>query len=159
MTAACGGASLFWHRGQSGDLALPPPREPSPDANYALDDAGERLAAEGSPALAATLLQQAEPGYMQSSNFEFASRRDEAGRVLAGALKDYETHCQISSQPVVASRERWARFLLEHGELAPAQAAFEQVLADAADPHWAHVALARAGLARARYHTGQGWCQ
>jgi serine/threonine-protein kinase len=143
--------------------ALPPPSEPSPEANYAREDAGERLAAEGRPALAVPLLQQAEQGYMQSSNFEFALRRvrrhlgdaldkvgrsEEARRVLAGALKDYETHNQLSSQPVVAARERWARFLLEHGELAPAQIAFEQVLADAADPHWAHVALARAGLTR-----------
>lgn len=145
--------------------ALPPPSEPSPDAHYAREDAGERLAAEGRPALAIPLLQQAELGYLQSSNFEFALRRvrrhlgdalakvgrsDEARRVLSGALKDYETNNPLSSQPVVAARERWARFLLEQGELAPAQAAFEKVLADAADPHWAHVALATAGLARVR---------
>lgn len=143
--------------------ALPPPSESSPEANYAREDAGERLAAEGRPALAVPLLQQAEQGYLQSSNFEFALRRvrrhlgdalDKAGRrseargVLATALKDYETNNPHSSQPVVAGRERWARFLLEQGELAPAQQAFEQVLVDAADPHWAHVALARAGLAR-----------
>jgi tetratricopeptide (TPR) repeat protein len=143
--------------------ALPPPNEPSPDAHYAREDAGERLAAEGRPALAVPLLQQAEQGYLQSSNFEFALRRvrrhlgdaldragrhSEARRVLASALKDYELHSPMSSQPVVAARERWARFLLEQGELAPAQQAFEQVLVDAADPHWAHVALARAGLAR-----------
>jgi serine/threonine-protein kinase len=143
--------------------AFPPPSEPSPDANYAREDAGERFAAEGRPALAVPLLQQAEQGYMHSSNFEFALRRvrrhlgdaldragqhSEARRVLASALKDYETNNPHSSQPVVAVRERWARFLLEQGELAPAQVAFEQVIKDAADPYWAHVALARAGLAR-----------
>lgn len=143
--------------------ALPPPSEPSPDAHYAREDAGERLAAEGRPALAIPLLQQAEQGYMHSSNFEFALRRvrrhlgdaldkaghhSEARRVLASALKDYETINPHSSQTVAAARERWARFLLDQGELAPAQVAFEKVLADAADPHWAHVALARAGLAR-----------
>ncbi len=144
--------------------ALPLPSEPSPDAHYAREDAGERYAAEGRPALAVPLLQQAEQGYLQSSNFEFALRRvrrhlgdaldkagrhSEARRVLASALKDYETNTPHGGQPVVAARERWARFLLEQGELAPAQQAFEQVLVDAANPHWAHVALARAGLARA----------
>lgn len=45
-------------------------------------------------------------------------------RVLASALKDYDTNNPHSSQPVVAARERWARFFLEQGELAPAQQAF-----------------------------------
>lgn len=142
---------------------LPPPAQAGPDAHTAREDYGERLAAEGRPALGLPLLQAAEQGYLRGAHYEFDLRRvrrhlgdalarlgryDAARPVLQQALRDYEAHERPGRQPMVAMRERWARFLLDQGELAAAQAQFQRAVDDAADPAWAHVALARAGLAR-----------
>jgi serine/threonine-protein kinase len=144
--------------------ALPPVIESTPDIHTIREDAGERLAAEGRPAQAVALLQQAEQGLMRASNFEFALRRvrrhlgdalDKAGQpqqarqALTQSLQDYLAHGDPHSQPTLAIRERWARFLLEHGEPAKARVEFQNALNLAGDPHWSHVALAQAGLARA----------
>lgn len=134
-----------------------------PDAQVVREEAGERLAAEGNPAAGLPLLRQAESAYRRNAQYEFdlrrvrrhlgdalarLGRRDEAGAVLRQALADYEAHDDARRQPVLAMRERWARFLLECGEAAAAAPQFQRVLDDAANPRWVHVLLAHAGLAR-----------
>ncbi len=148
---------------------LPPAEAAVPDASTVREDHGERLAAEGRPALALPLLQAAEAGFRQKAHYAFDLRRcqrhlgdalarlgrtAEARAVLQQALADYEAHDAPGSQPLLAMRERWARFLLEQAELPAARAQFQRLLDDAANPHWAHVLLARAGLARLALHQG-----
>ena len=124
---------------------------------------GERLAAEGRPRDALPWLRRAAQLQAQAAVYPFAHRRAlrhlgdaldrdgqhaEAGRVLADALKRYEAADAPGRQPLLAARERWARWLLARGRNDEAQAQFQRVLADAQNKRWAHVALAQAGLAR-----------
>lgn len=142
---------------------LPAPEAHDPEAQGIREDFGERLAAEGSAVLAIPLLEGVERSWQQRPQFEFALRRvrrhlgdayDRAGRsadarrTFSLALADFEAHGAPESQPVAAMRERWGRFLLDHGELRAAQIQFDRVLADATTKTWTHVALAQAGLAR-----------
>ncbi len=145
---------------------LPPIGADETEADLAREDFGERLAAEGRPADALPLLRAALQGHRQRSQFEFALRRvtrhlgDACARAgdhaaarghLHDALRSYEAHSAPGEQPLLAARERWVRFLLEHGiaaEAAHARAEFERVVREADNPRWAHVALAQAGLAR-----------
>lgn len=142
---------------------LPAPEAHDPEAQGIREDFGERLAAEGSPVLAIPLLEGVERSWQQRPQFDFALRRvrrhlgdayDRAGRsadarrTFSLALADFEAHGAPESQPVAAMRERWGRFLLDHGELRAAQIQFDRVLADATTKTWTHVALAQAGLAR-----------
>ena len=55
----------------------------------------------------------------------------------------------------LAARERHARWLLDRGALAQAEQAFQRTVSDAANPHWAHVALAQAGLSRVAARQGR----
>jgi eukaryotic-like serine/threonine-protein kinase len=124
---------------------------------------GERLAAEGRAGEALPWLRSAAELQSRVAVYPFAHRRalrnlgdaldragahDEAGRVLADALQRYEAADRPGRQPVLAARERWARWLLDRGRLAEAQQQFQRTVADAETPTWAHVALAQAGLAR-----------
>ncbi len=143
-------------------MPLLPAAGTDPEAETVREDRGERLAAEGRPLEAIALLEGAERYVRQRPTQDFALRRvrrflgdayDRAGRsadaerVFRLALAEFEQQPK-ASQPVIAMRERWARFLLDRGDLAAAAAQFEQVLAEAGNPAWSHVALAQAGLAR-----------
>lgn len=142
---------------------LPPPEAATPDASVAREQYGERLTAEGRPDLALPLLQAAEAGFQRKTSFEFDLRRcrrnlgdalaqlgrlDQARAMLGLAKADYEAHDPPHAQPSVAMQERWARLLLETGDLAGAQQHYQRLIAVAANKHWAHVTLAHAGLAR-----------
>lgn len=142
---------------------LPPPEAALPDASMARELYGERLNAEGRPALALPLLQAAEAGFRRKASFEFDLRRcrrnlgdalaqlgrlDQAREVLALAKADFEAHDQPHTQPSSAMQERWARLLLETGDLDGAQQHYQRLIDVAANKHWAHVTLAHAGLAR-----------
>lgn len=131
---------------------------------------GERLAAEGRAQEALPWLRSAVGLYAKSSTLPFEYRRalrhlgdalaragqaQEAGRVLADALARYEEADAPGRQPVVAARERHARWLLEAGQSAQAAGQFERCVADADLKTWAHVALAQAGLARVALAAGR----
>jgi serine/threonine protein kinase/tetratricopeptide (TPR) repeat protein len=85
--------------------------------------------------------------------YEGAGRIDEAREALQSALRDYESNEPNARPGVVESRERWARFLLEHprgsDDLAAARTALNDVLADgiAVAPYTTALALAHADLA------------
>ena len=142
---------------------LPPIEVADPDASTARELFGERLAAEGRADLALPLLQAAEAGFRQKSNFEYDLRRCrrflgdalalsgqtvQARQVLQQSLADFDANDPPQGQPSSAIRERWARFLLEQGDLTGAQQQFQQAIDAAANKAWAHVLLSRAGLAR-----------
>lgn len=148
---------------------LPPGAAYDPDAQNVREDRGERYAAEGQPLLAIPLLEAAERSWTLVPPQDFVLRRvrhrlgdayDRAGRSADArrsfqrALADFEANAPADSQPVAAMRERWGRFLLDQGEVDAAHAQFEQVLTDAADKRWCHVALAEAGLARVELQRG-----
>lgn len=143
--------------------ALPPDSGNDFEALNVREDYGTCLASEGHPQAALPLLEKAETGYQNIKNHEFALRRlrrslgdaydrlgrsADARRAFTRALADYEAHTPAASQPLIAMRERWARFLLDQGDVAGAQAQFNQALRDAGTPTWSHVALAQAGQAR-----------
>lgn len=147
---------------------LPPPTALDAEAESVREDRGERLAAEGRPLEAIPLLEGAERFYRLRPAHDFALRRvrrhlgdayDRAGRsadarrLFLQALVEFERQ-PPASQPVMAMRERWGRFLLDQGDTAGAAAQFERVLAEAGNPAWSHVALAQAGLARVALQRG-----
>jgi serine/threonine-protein kinase len=148
---------------------LPPPSLHSISAYVARELYGERLAAEGRPLLALPLLEAAEREFIEHPRDEFDLRRvrlrlgdalDRVGRhaeargKFADALTDYEKHSSPGEQPLLAMRERWGRFLLDHGEAEAAAVQFSEVVKQGRDRQWVHVALAHAGLARVALHYG-----
>jgi len=148
---------------------LPPPDQACPDANVAREDHGTCLLAEGRAATALVLLRQAEQGHLRQPGFEFDLRRvrrqigdaldrlgrpDEARPLLAGSLAESQARDRPGSQELAQSRERWGRFLLDHGDAAGAELAFQQVIAQVARPTWVQVPMAQAGLARAALSRG-----
>ncbi len=133
------------------------------DADSVREDAGERLAAEGRPALGLPLLQQALAGHQRRGQFEFAQRRvqrhladalarlgrhDEALALLTTALAAHGAAEPADRQSTAATRERLGRLLLDMNRPDAARAQLQRVLDDAAVKTWSHVALAQAGLAR-----------
>jgi serine/threonine protein kinase/tetratricopeptide (TPR) repeat protein len=92
--------------------------------------------------------------------YDGAGRIDEARQALQWALHDYESSEPHSRPSVVESRERWARFLLDHPRtLADASAArteLNRVLVDAiaAAPYTTALAEAHADLARMALNDG-----
>jgi tetratricopeptide (TPR) repeat protein len=76
-------------------------------------------------------------------------RTAEAHCMLQAGRNDWVRFGLPASAAVLAARERWARFLLDHGETLPAEAEFRGVLATPhREPNSAPAALAEAGLAR-----------
>jgi len=123
---------------------------------------GERLAAEGRAVQGIPYLERAEREFASQSAYEFALRRvrrnlgdayeragrtAEARRALKAAYEEQVAKAAPEIQPTVAARERWGRFLLAQGEFDAAARQFQQVIDEAANKSWAHVALARGGLA------------
>ena len=142
------------------------PRFDSPlendDLATAREGYGERLAAEGRPALGIPYLERAERSFQKQTAYEYALRRvrrplgdayervgrfDDARRVLQLSLAEHLAKAPAGHQTIVAIRERWGRFLLARGELDAAGEQFKAAIAEAQNPHWAHVALAQGGLA------------
>jgi serine/threonine-protein kinase len=124
---------------------------------------GERLAAEGRPALAVPLLESAEREFVEHPRDEFDLRRvrlrlgdalDRLGRntearvKLSSALNDYVAHSSPGDQPLLMARERWGRFLLDQGEIDAAAGQFEEVVRQANQRRLSHIALAYGDLAR-----------
>jgi serine/threonine-protein kinase len=131
------------------------------------------LAAEGRPAEAIPLLEAVERAYagagparlydfdlprvrlVLGDAYERAGRVEEARRSLEVSLSWRAEHDPATSQAVLASRERWGRFLLARGELSEAAAQFDEVVARDGGRRLAHTALARAGRARVELARGR----
>ena len=92
--------------------------------------------------------------------YDGAGRIDEARDALQWVLSDYESNEPNGRPGVVESRERWARFLLDHphggDDLAVARAALSRVLTDgiAVAPYTTALAEAHADLARMALNEG-----
>ena len=134
------------------------------DAALVIEDAGERLAAEGRPEAGLPLLQRAKALYATTSQNEFDHRRigrhlgdalarlgrhDEALALLQATLREFEAAEPPDRQPTAACRERLGRLLLDMNRPEAARLQLQRVADDAAVKTWSHVVLARAGLARA----------
>ncbi len=87
-------------------------------------------------------------GYLGDA-YDQAGRAEEGGRLLQAA-RDYFAHYgePAAGEYALGARERWARFLLDHGERDAARLECEGVLAMAAGDPSAPAALAQADLAR-----------
>ncbi len=148
---------------------LPPEAAHDSDAQQIREDWAERLAAEGRPQRAIPVLEAVEKSYLHAAPNDFALRRlrrhlgdayaragqtADARRTFIAALAEFETRDVSSAQPVAAARERWGRFLLSQGDLTAAREQFDAVVSQARNPHWSHVALAHAGLARVTLQQG-----
>jgi len=142
---------------------LPPPTQHSIGASIVRENYGERLSAEGRPALGVPLLELAEHDLLAHPRDEFDLRRvhlrlgdaldrlshtTDARVFLTKALDDYIAHSPPDQQPLLAVRERWGRFLLDQGEAMIAAAQFEEVVRQAHERKLTHIALAHGGLAR-----------
>jgi serine/threonine-protein kinase len=124
---------------------------------------GERLVAEGRAGKGIPLLELAERDDLDHPRDDFdlrvvrwrlgdaldrVGRTAEARTALAWALADGIAHVKPDRQPLLAIRERWGRFLLDHGDAAGGVVQFDEVVRQGRDRRWTHVALAHAGLAR-----------
>jgi serine/threonine-protein kinase len=142
---------------------LPPPTQHVIGASQLREYYGERLAAEGRPAIAVALLEFAEHDYIEHPQDEFDLRRarlrlgdalDRIGRtaeartMLKKSLDDYVAHSQPDQQPLLVIRERWGRFLLDQGDIVAAASQFDEIVRQAHDRKLTHIALAHGDLAR-----------
>ncbi len=80
--------------------------------------------------------------------YEQLGRTDDARRTLMASYDEYVKTEAPERQTRIAATERWARFLVAQGEPEAARPLFSEVLAQDKGRHFAHAALARAGLAR-----------
>jgi tetratricopeptide (TPR) repeat protein len=121
------------------------------------------VAAEGRAPEALPLLEAVERTYQSTQLYDYqlprvratlgdayarAGRVDDARRMLKAAFDQRIASDPPDFQPVLAIRERWGRFLLSQGDLAGATAQFREVVQQAHDRSFAHVALAYGGMAR-----------
>jgi len=121
------------------------------------------LAAEGRADQAIPLLEELERRYIKNSPFEFdlrslrntlgdaydhAGRPADARRVLKASLDEWVAKGAPDYFPVLRIRERWGRFLLDHGEPAAAREQLQAVLAQAHGRTVVPVVLAQADSAR-----------
>jgi tetratricopeptide (TPR) repeat protein len=142
---------------------LPPESAKNHDAAEVREWYAGCLSAEGHVQQAIPLLEASAHGYEEVPEYDYeiprirltlgdaydrAGRTDDARRTLKFVLDDRAARGPPDFQPLLAARERWGRFLLEQGDLAGAQAQFQEVIAQAHGHHWAHVALAYGDLAR-----------
>jgi eukaryotic-like serine/threonine-protein kinase len=142
---------------------LPPESAKGHDAAEVREWYAGCLAAEGRSVLAVPLLESTERHYIETPLAEYELRRlrltlgdayDRAGRpddartALKLSLDERIAKDPADAQPTLAIRERWGRFLLEHGDAAGAEEQFREVLAQAHERKLAHVALAFGGMAR-----------
>jgi tetratricopeptide (TPR) repeat protein/predicted Ser/Thr protein kinase len=142
---------------------LPPESARNHDAALVREWYGGCLAAEGRSSLALPLLESSEQNYIESTQYEFELRRlrmtlgdayDRSGRTqearnsLKQSFDERVAKDPRDNQGTLAVRERWGRFLLEHGELAGAEEQFREVLDQGHNRKFAHEALALGGMAR-----------
>jgi len=80
--------------------------------------------------------------------YEQLGRIDDARRTFSAAYDEFAKVESPERQTRMAATERWARFLVANGDAAMARPLFAEVLAQDHGRHYAHAALARAGLAR-----------
>lgn len=140
------------------------------DAMQQAEIYGGRLLAEGRPALALRWLEPAERMFQSQRHadndlrrvrlvlgdaYDRLGRAADARRVLKAAVDEYAAIERADRQTAMAARERWGRFLLTQGDLDAAKSQFESVLAQDQDRHFAHTALAQAGLAAVALGQGQ----
>jgi len=163
-TLHLGGEREAAHREYAPLLAvLPPLTKLDRDVATIYQNYGERLVAEGRPALGIPYLEAAMRFMQRQPPFEFSlrlvrrylgeayarvGRRSEARRELKASLDAYLSHDEARNQPVMAAQESWGRLLLDDGDAAAAKAAFAAVLSAAEGRQLAHIALAHGGLAR-----------
>jgi eukaryotic-like serine/threonine-protein kinase len=142
---------------------LPPESDRNHDAALVREWYGGCLAAEGRSALALPLLESSQQRYIAAPQYEFELRRlrmtlgdayDRSGRAddarvaLKLSLDERIAKDPRDGQATLAIRERWGRFLLDHGDVAGAEEQFLEVLNQAHDRKFAHEALALGGMAR-----------
>jgi tetratricopeptide (TPR) repeat protein len=80
--------------------------------------------------------------------YDLAGRTAEARPLLQAARDEWLRYGVQTETQTLGARARWARFLYDHGEAAPAQAEFESMLQVVHGAASAPAALAQAGLAR-----------
>ena len=80
--------------------------------------------------------------------YDQLGRAEEARGKLEASLQDLSAKFPAESPVVLQVQERWARFLLDHGDAAAAQARYDEIMAHARDRPYLPVALAHGGLAR-----------
>jgi serine/threonine-protein kinase len=121
------------------------------------------LAAEGRALEALPLLEDAERFYQNTPLYDYelprvratlgdaydrVGRADDARRMLREALEWRVANAPPDFQTVLASRERWGRFLLSQGDTAEAETQFREVIRQAGGRSLSHIALAHGGIAR-----------
>ena len=121
------------------------------------------LAAEGRALQAVPFLEESERFYQVTRLVDYelarvratlgdaydrAGRTNEAREMLKSALDQRAANAPPDFQAVLASRERWGRFLLSQGDLLGADAQFSEVIRQAHGRKLSHVALALGGAAR-----------
>jgi serine/threonine-protein kinase len=132
-------------------------------AQYAREFYADRLSAEGRAAEAIPLLEAAQKFYLAHPGvpyelrrnrlvlgdaYDRAGRSDDARAQLKTSLDERVAKDPPAHRTVLSARERWGRFLLEHGEVDGAEVEFREVLARAQDRTLEAIALAHAGMAR-----------
>jgi tetratricopeptide (TPR) repeat protein len=80
--------------------------------------------------------------------YDQVGRTEDARRLLEASRDAWMRYGPRTGQLMLLARQRWARFLLDHGAPAQAAAEFRAVLGDAHGVASAPAALASAGLAR-----------
>ena len=132
-------------------------------AEYAREFYADRLAAEGRAAEAIPLLEAAQKFYLAHPSvpyemrrnqlilgdaYDRAGRADEARAQIKASLDERIAKDPPAHRTVLTARERWGRFLLEHGDSGGAQKQFDEVLAQAQGRTLEAIALAHGGVAR-----------
>jgi serine/threonine-protein kinase len=80
--------------------------------------------------------------------YDKAGRTDDARRMLSSARADWISYGPYDGIGALTARERWARFLLDHGESDAAAAEYRAIVEKGHGRAFASVALAEVGLAR-----------
>jgi serine/threonine-protein kinase len=80
--------------------------------------------------------------------YDQAGRTDEARTMLKSSLDERIAKDPPDGGTIRAARERWGRFLLDHGDTAGAEEQFRLVIAQEHGRRFASFALAHGGLAR-----------
>src|SRR5690606_6826632 len=140
-----------------------PPDSDEYNAFEAREVYGNCLAAEGRPLEALPLLEAVEQHYKTRTRIDFSLPRarlalgdayDRAGMpekarpMLEAALKERIATTPPDSQGLLATRERWGRFLLSQGDIEGAEEQFREVVRQAKGRKLSHIALGHGGLAR-----------
>jgi tetratricopeptide (TPR) repeat protein len=80
--------------------------------------------------------------------YDQAGRTEDARSLLSAARADWIKYGPYDGISALGARERWARFLMSHGESNAAAAEFRLIVEKGQGRHLAPIALAEAGLAR-----------